>query len=136
MRIVALDVGTKYIGIAITDETQTIAQPYLTYRRKGLKKDLEFFGEFLEKHNVEKIVIGYPLFLDGTESKMSLYVKKFYNKMKQKFDLEIILWDERLSTEETEEILNQFNRNLKKRKTLKDKIAAALILKDFLKNQS
>ena len=137
MRILGLDIGSKYIGIAITDETGTISQPLGSYNRKGLKGDLAFFDNFVKKHNIKKVIVGYPLNMDDSENEMSRFVKKFYFKIRDRWNIPVILWDERLTTEQAEAVLRESNK-LKhiKRKELKDKISAALILQSFLESEN
>jgi putative Holliday junction resolvase len=135
MRIIGLDIGTKYIGIAISDETNQLAIPYDVYKRVGIKKDLIYFDSLIKKLNVEKIIVGYPVYLDGKESRMSEYVKKFFYKIRNRWDgVRVILWDETLTTEEAEDIIFELRKKNKKKDKLKDKIAAALILKTYLES--
>ncbi len=136
MRILALDIGKKYIGIAITDETGVLPQPFDTYKRGTLKEDLNFFDDFINKFNIKKIVIGYPVHMDGKESEMSLFVKKFFYKLRHRWaETEVLLWDERLTTEQAEEVLSNSKKKIREKKTLKDKIAASFILKSYLEYQ-
>ena len=133
MRIAALDVGTKYIGIALTDEMGIIPQPFKTYRRNRLKDDLNFFDDFVLKYNIKKLIIGYPLHMDGQESQMSMFIKKFFYKLRHRWpQTKVILWDERLTTEEAEKIIAINKKKIRENKILKDKIAASLILKNYL----
>jgi putative Holliday junction resolvase len=133
MRMASLDVGKKYIGIAITDETGAIATPFQTYKRQTLKLDLQFFDYFIKKYKIKKLIIGYPLNFDDTENEMSRFVKKFYHKLKDRWGIPVILFDERYTTDEAENIIKQFNKKkLISKKELKDKIAAAVILKSYI----
>jgi len=133
MKILALDVGTKTIGMAVSDKLGILATPAGCYKRKTLKKDLEYFDEYIKKNNIEKVIVGYPVYLDGKESKMTKYVKKFYYKIKDRWGIEVELWDERLTTEEAIEILKENNiKDYKKIKEKKDEISAALILRSYL----
>ena len=133
MKILALDIGTKTIGMAVSDKMNILATPVGCYKRQTLKKDLEFFDEYIKKNQIEKIVVGYPIFLDGKESKMTKYVRKFYYKIKERWGIEVELWDERLTTEEAIEVLREMNiKNYKKIKEKKDEISAALILRSYL----
>ncbi len=135
MKILGLDVGTKYIGIAVSDSTNQLAIPYEVYKRDGLKKDLIYFDNLVKKLNIEKVVVGYPLYLDGSESEMSRFVKKFYYKIRHRWEnIKVVLWDETLTTEEAEEIIYEMKKKSKRKEKLKDKIAAALILKSYLEN--
>ncbi len=128
-----MDVGTKTIGMAVSDPMEIIATPLGCYKRKGLKKDLEFLDNLIKEKKIEKVIVGYPVYLDGKESKMTKFVRKFYYKIKDRWGIEVILWDERLTTEEAIEILKEKNikdyREIKKRK---DEISAAIILKNYL----
>ncbi len=133
MKILALDVGTKTIGMAVSDKMGILATPVGCYKRQTLKKDLEFFDEYVKKNKIEKIVVGYPVFLDGKESKMTKYVRKFYYKIKDRWGIEVELWDERLTTEEAIEVLKERNiKDYRKIKEKKDEISAALILRSYL----
>jgi len=133
MKILALDVGTKTIGMAVSDPMEMIATPVGCYKRKSLKKDLEFFDEYIKKNKIEKVIVGYPLYLDGKESKMTKFVRKFYYKIKDRWGIPVELWDERLTTEEAIEILKERNiKDYKKIKEKKDEISAALILRSYL----
>ena len=139
MKILALDVGTKTIGMAISDKLEILASPAGCYKRQTLKKDLEFLDEYIKKNKIEKVVVGYPVFLDGKESKMTKFVRKFYYKIKDRWGIKVELWDERLTTEEAIEILKEQNiKDYKKIKEKKDEISAALILRSYLeaKNNS
>ena len=133
MKILAMDVGTKTIGLAISDELGIVATPFGCYKRQTLKKDLEFFDEFVKKNNIDMVIVGFPVYLDGKESKMSKYVKKFYYKIKDRWGIKVELWDERLTTEEAIEILRNKNiKDYKKIKAKKDEISAAIILRSYL----
>ncbi len=133
MKILALDVGTKTIGMALSDSLGVLASPAGCYKRQTLKKDLEFFDEYIKKNKIDKVIVGYPVFLDGKESRMTKFVRKFYYKIKDRWGIDVELWDERLTTEEAIEILKQQNiKDYKKIKQKKDEISAALILRSYL----
>ena len=137
MKILALDVGTKTIGLAISDKLGIVATPFGCYKRQTLKKDLEFFDEFIKKNKIDMVIVGFPVYLDGKESKMSKFVKKFYYKIKDRWGIKVELWDERLTTEEAIEILKEKNINdYKKIKAKKDEISAAIILRSYLEAKS
>ena len=137
MKILAMDVGTKTIGLAISDKLGVVATPFGCYKRQTLKKDLEFFDEFIEKNKIDMVIVGFPVYLDGKESKMSKFVKKFYYKIKDRWGIKVELWDERLTTEEAIEILKEKNINdYKKIKAKKDEISAAIILRSYLEAKS
>jgi putative Holliday junction resolvase len=132
MRILSLDHGSKRIGVAICDELGLTAQGLATIERKSLKSDLEEISKFIREYNVEKIVIGFPKRLDGTEGIECEKVSKFAKILESKFSLPVIKWDETLSTKDAEEILIEANMSRKKRKKVIDKLAACFILERYL----
>lgn len=135
MRILGLDYGTKRIGVAVCDELGMTAQGLTTIARKDRRHDLENIARFIKTYSVEKIVIGYPLRLDGTEGIQCEKINKFASLLKSTFSLPVIKWDETLSTKEAEEILIRANISRKKRKDIVDKLAASLILQGYLDAQ-
>ena len=135
MRILGLDYGSKRIGVAVCDELGMTAQGLATIARKNRQQDLEEIARFIRTYNVEKIVIGYPLRLDGTEGIQCEKVGKFASLLESTFSLPIIKWDETLSTKEAEEILIRANMRRDKRKNIVDRVAASLILQGYLDYQ-
>jgi putative Holliday junction resolvase len=132
MRILGLDYGSKRIGVAVCDELGMTAQGLATITRKNRRHDLEEIAGFIRTYNVEKIVVGYPIRLDGTEGIQCEKVGKFASLLESIFSLPVIKWDETLSTKEAEEILIRANVARDKRKTIVDKLAASLILQGYL----
>jgi len=135
MRILGLDYGSKRIGVAVCDELGMTAQGLATIARKNRKQDLEEIAGFIRTYNVEKIVIGYPIRLDGTEGIQCEKVGKFASILESAFSLPVIKWDETLSTKEAEEILIRANMRRDKRKNIVDRVAASLILQGYLDDQ-
>jgi putative Holliday junction resolvase len=135
MRILGLDYGSKRIGVAVCDELGMTAQGLATIARKNRQQDLEEIARFIRKYNVEKIVIGYPIRLDGTEGIQCEKISKFASLLESTFSLPIIKWDETLSTKEAEEILIRANMRRDKRKNIVDRVAASLILQGYLDSQ-
>jgi len=132
MRILGLDYGSKRIGVAVCDELGMTAQGLATIARKNRRQDLEKIAGFIRTYNVEKIVIGYPLRLDGTEGIQCEKISKFASLLESTFSLPVIKWDETLSTKEAEEILIRANIARNRRKNIVDKLAASLILQGYL----
>ena len=132
MRILGIDYGSKRLGLAVCDELGLTAQALTTITRKNRERDLEKIDAVIKEYNVEKIVVGYPLRLDGTEGIQCEKVNRFVDILESRFSLPIIKWDETLSTKEAEQILIEANVNRKKRKDVVDKLAAAIILKSYL----
>ena len=132
MRILGIDYGSKRIGLSVCDELGFTAQGLTTITRKNKKKDMEEISSFVEKYNVEKIVIGFPVRLDGTEGIQCEKVNRFAGILEKMFSIPVIKWDESLSTKEAETILIEANMSRKKRKKVVDKLAATIILQGYL----
>ncbi len=138
MVIVGIDLGDVRIGIAKTDEKGSIAFPDHTYTRKAKNKDVNYIIDYCLKQNAKLIILGDPINMDDTlgfrHDKTVSFKKAIEKKMKYvyKIDIPIILWDERLSTQKANVILNAQNKKKKKKKGLFDCIAASIILESFL----
>jgi putative Holliday junction resolvase len=132
MRILSIDYGSKRVGVAVCDELGLTAQGLATIVRKNNKQVLEALARLISDYGVEKIVIGYPLRLDGAHGIQCEKVDTFAKKIEKTVSLPVIKWDETLTTKEAEEILFQTNVRRKKRKGIVDQLAATLILKDYL----
>ncbi|MEA3470423.1 MAG: Holliday junction resolvase RuvX [Thermodesulfobacteriota bacterium] len=132
MRILGLDYGRKRIGVAICDEMGVVARSLCAIERKGLEKDMAEIKRLAGEFNVEKIVIGYPLTLDGKEGIQCKRVSKFAEMLEERLSLPIVKWDESLSTKEAEDILIEADMCRKKRRKRVDKLAAAIILQRYL----
>jgi len=132
LRILGLDYGEKRIGTAICDELGMTAQGLPTIIRKSRKHDWDILGNLIKSYNVEKIVIGYPVRLDGSEGIQCEKVNRFLTLLVKTFSLPVIKWPETLSTKEAEEILIKSGIHWKKRKDKIDKLAACLILQGYL----
>lgn len=132
MKKIGLDLGKKRVGIAMSDLLGILASPYETLQSKGLERDVLYVQSLCERYQVDAVVIGLPLNMDGTESFMTEYAKEFAESLKQKISAKIILQDERLTSLEAEEYLNQTNTRGKKRKEVLDQVAACIILQTYL----
>ena len=127
-RLMALDVGTKTIGIAICDGNWLIANPKLTISRVGGKKDFLAIAKIIEENKIAAIIIGLPINMDESESEMSKFVRKFANNLDDFLNAnqiknKITFFDERLSSFEAEEIMQSGKVKHNKRKKLIDQIA-------------
>ena len=132
MRILGLDYGEKRIGLAICDELGFTAQGLPTIIRKTRKQDLNILASLIRDYKVEKIVIGYPLRLDGSEGIQCEKVNRFAALLEANFSLPVVKWQETLSTKEAEEILINSGFRWEKRKKMVDKLAACIILQGYL----
>ena len=135
MRILGLDYGSKRIGVAVCDELGMTAQGLATIIQKNRQQTLEEIAGFIRTYNAEKIVIGYPIRLDGSEGIQCEKINNFASILESTFSLPVIKWDETLSTKEAEEILTRANIARNKRRNIVDKLAASLILQGYLDAQ-
>lgn len=131
----AIDYGGKRTGIAVTDPLQIIAQPLTTVNTKNL---FDFLKEYLEKEKVDEIVIGYPMHLDGTDADITEEIKEFAKKIVEKFNIKIDFLDERYTSKRAVQTMVQggFKKKDRRKKENIDKIAAAIILQDYLETKN
>lgn len=135
MRVLALDLGEKRVGAALSDELGLTAGPLTTLDRKPTSKFLDQVGELVEKHRVERIVLGLPRNMDGSMGPQAQRVMSMVQELKKRLDVEIDTWDERLSTAAVERVLLEADLSRRKRKKVVDKAAAAYILQGYLDYQ-
>ena len=132
-RYLGLDVGTRRIGIAVSDELGLTAQPVMTLEtRRNPREDLRSIARLARRYAVAGIVVGDPLHLSGKESARAVKVRAFATELGDLTGLPIHLWDERLTSREAHEILYQAGRARQQHKELVDQVAATLILQSFL----
>ncbi len=135
MRIMGLDIGSRTIGVAISDELGMIAQGLKTIKRRSMEEDLKEISLIITQFKIDKIVVGLPKNMDGTIGKQAEMVFQWIKTVQEKIHLPMLTWDERLSTVEASKILLEADLSRKKRKGVIDKLAAVLILQGYL-NQS
>lgn len=127
-----LDIGRKTIGIALSDPAGLIAQPVDTIKRTALSKDIDEVLRLAADREAAAIVAGLPLNMDGSHSSQTEFVLKFVEKLKERTDIPVKTWDERLSTAAVERLLIEGDMRREKRKEVVDKLAAAYILQGYL----
>src|SRR4030042_691793 len=132
MRILGWGYGSRRSGVAICDELGMTAQGLATLSRKNRGADLEQIAGFVRRYAVEKIVIGYPLRLDGSEGIQCGKINRFVRRLEDRFSLPVIRRDEPLSTKEAEEILRDREVRPEKRREVIDRVAAAIVLQGYL----
>ncbi|RQD77760.1 MAG: Holliday junction resolvase RuvX [Candidatus Syntrophonatronum acetioxidans] len=132
MRVMALDLGEKTIGVAVSDSTMLIAQGVEIIKRKSLKKDLGRLQELLQEYQVEEVVVGLPLNMNGSEGPEAQKARDFGEKIKSRLKVPVIFWDERLTTMAAERTLLDADLSRAKRKKVIDKMAAVFILQNYL----
>lgn len=132
-RILGLDLGTKTIGVALSDVGLQVATPHSLITRKKFTRDMAELASIIDKQNVGGIVIGFPRELDGTIGKACHRVYAFVDEMANHIDLPVLLWDERMSTSAVERILiGEADMTRKRRAEVVDKAAAGFILQGAL----
>lgn len=132
-RIMALDVGEKTIGVAVSDETETFAFPGETIvRQEGHRRDMAAIQRLIAEKGVEEIVVGMPLRMDGTRGMQAEKVEAFIETLRRFVSLPIAVQDERLSTCEAEKVLIAADRRREARKKVVDSMAASVILQSYL----
>ncbi|MED5579709.1 MAG: Holliday junction resolvase RuvX [Nitrospinota bacterium] len=129
-RVLGIDYGDRRVGVAISDELQLTAQPLALINRQNDTDLISEIKEITVAHDVEKIIVGFPVSLDGTYSSQTKKTQKFISRMRKSSDLLIEKWEERLSTLEAGKILTGVSKNKKKESI--DIISAQLILQGYL----
>ncbi len=132
VRTMGLDVGTRTIGIAVSDELGITAQGLKTLRRKSPEEDLREIAAIVRQFQIEKIVVGLPKNMDGTLGKQAEIVLNWTKVLTDKIQVPVATWDERLSTVGASKVLLEADLSRKKRKKVIDKLAAVIILQGYL----
>ena len=135
-RYLALDVGNRRIGVAVSDELGLTAQPVMTLERKrSPREDLRSLARLARKYAVAAIVVGNPLELDGTTGSQAQKTQAFAAELGALTGLPIHLWDERLTTHEAHQILYEAGHKRQQHRRVVDQVAATLILQSFMDEQ-
>lgn len=134
-RLLALDVGSHTIGLAVSDPLGITAQGLETIRRKNKRTDLAALGKVIQDYGVVELVIGLPLRMSGAEGRQSEKVREFAEMVQKHFGLPVHLWDERLTSVEANRVLRESEMSIKKRAGAVDRLAAVLILQNFMESR-
>ncbi|MEB4858100.1 MULTISPECIES: Holliday junction resolvase RuvX [Priestia] len=134
MRVLGLDVGTKTIGVAVSDEMGWTAQGIETIKiaDEQMEQSYPRLQQLIDEYSVEKIVVGLPKNMNGTIGPRGEACIEFADSVKEKLNIETMMWDERLSTMAAERVLLSADVSRKKRKKVIDKMAAVMILQGYL----
>ena len=133
MRTLSLDLGSRTIGVAVSDLTGLIANGVETIRRTSPERDFVRIGELVTQWEVEEIVLGYPKNMNGTIGERAELTKAFAEELRSRFPgVTVVLWDERLSTVAAERVLIEADLQRKKRRKVIDMMAAVVILQNYL----
>lgn len=135
-RILALDYGTKRIGVALSDELGWTAQPLETIERRTLARDIAHIEQLVQEHEVKEVLIGLPLRLDGEEGPAVQAVHEFIAHLGEALSVPIVTWDERMTTRSAEDLLIAADVSRRKRKGVVDRVAAAILLQSYLESQT
>jgi len=132
MRIMGLDIGSRTIGVAVSDELGITAQGLKTIRRKSFPEDIEELISIIRQFDVKKVVVGLPKNMDGTIGKQAEMIFRWIKSFQEKMTFPVVTWDERLSTVGASRVLLEADLSRQKRKGVIDKLAAVLILQGYL----
>jgi putative Holliday junction resolvase len=135
-RILAIDYGSRRMGLAVSDPLGITAQGLETLERRNKRRDFAYLEKVLRKYEVQEIVLGYPLHMSGAAGAQSEKVAAFAEELRQKFNLPVYLWDERLTSAEANRVLREAEVSIQKRARAVDRMAAVLILQSFLQARS
>ena len=132
MRLLGLDVGDRRIGMAVSDELGLTAQGLYTLERRNKRVDMAALQEVIATYEVRGIVVGMPRNMDGSYGERAAITERFIQTLEQVCHLPCVRWDERLTTRQAERLLIDANQRRRKRKAVRDKIAAQLIPQNYL----
>ena len=135
-RILALDLGKKRIGLALSDPLGITAQGLPTFQRTNIREDLAALAALIEKHEVTLLLMGQPLHMSGDESRQSEYTRDFAARLGERTGIEVRFWDERLTSVEAERVLKQSGISIEKRARAVDRLAAVILLGSYLDRSS
>ncbi len=131
-RVLGLDVGSKRIGLAISDPLGITAQGLETIQRQNKRLDFAQLEKVIREYEVTEIVVGYPLRMSGAEGIQAEKMQRFAEELRQRFPLPIHLWDERLSSAQANRLLRETEMSIKRRGQVVDQMAAVLILQSWM----
>jgi len=134
-RALGLDLGTRRIGIAVSDPLGITAQGLETLQRKNKRHDFAHLGRVVRDYNVQEIVVGLPLRMSGAEGTQAEKARAFADDLRKHFNLPVHLWDERLTSAEANRLLREADLSIEKRGKAVDRMAAVLILQGWLDNR-
>jgi putative holliday junction resolvase len=134
-RVLGLDVGSRRIGIAVSDPLGITAQGLETLQRKNKRRDFEKLGEIIRQYEVKEIVVGLPLRMSGAEGTQAGKMQDFAEELRWRFKLPVHMWDERLTSAEANRLLRETDLSIAKRGKAVDRMAAILILQGWMESR-
>lgn len=135
-RILALDPGSKRIGVALSDELGWFAQPLETYQRRSLEADVKYVRDLVDRHEVGQVVMGLPVLMNGQPGTQAEAARCLIERLTRDLTVPVVAWDERFTTKAAERMLIDADVSREKRKQAVDRVAAALLLQSYLDSRS
>lgn len=134
-RVLGLDVGSRRIGLAVSDPLGLTAQGLVTIRRQNKRQDFAKLKEVIDQYQVSEIVVGYPLRMSGEEGIQAEKMQLFAEELRRQFKLPVHLWDERLTSTQANRLLRETDMSIKRRGQVVDQMAAVLILQNWMESR-
>lgn len=131
-RILAIDLGEKRIGLALSDALRVVAKPLHVFKRTSRQNDLSHYRTIIAEHEVTLVVMGLPTFLDGSDSDQTRWVRDYSAELAQNISVPLVFHDETYSTENARQRMRDLGYSQKKRQQQRDAVAAAMFLQDYL----
>ena len=134
MQVLALDVGDRNIGVALSDPTGLLASPLTVIERTGGKRDFQRVLDLVRDREAELVVVGMPVSLDGVPREQAMATQAFSDELTRRCPVPVVTWDERLTTVEAERRMREAGASARKRKRARDSAAAAVLLQAYLEH--
>ena len=131
-RVLALDVGKKRIGLAVSDPLGITAQGLETLQRTTIREDIAALTELIREKEVSLLLVGHPLHMSGAESRQAVYTREFAERLSGRTGIPVKYWDERLTSAEAERVLKESGISIEKRAKAVDRLAAVILLRSYL----
>ena len=135
-RVLGLDVGSKRIGIAVSDPLGITAQGLETLQRQNKRLDFEKLEKLARDYSVAEVVVGFPLRMSGAEGVQAEKMHRFADELRERLQIPVHLWDERLTSAEANRLLRETEMSIQRRAQVVDQMAAVLILQSWMENRS
>jgi putative Holliday junction resolvase len=135
-RILALDLGKRRIGLAVSDELGITAQGLETRQRGNMREDLAYFANLVSELNVGLLLMGNPIHMSGKEGRQAEYTRDFAERLKERTGLPVVFWDERLTSVEAGRVLRDSGISIEKRAQAVDRLSAVILLASYLDSLS
>lgn len=135
-RVLGLDVGSKRIGVAVSDPLGITAQGLETLQRRNKRLDFEALSQLVKTWEVTEVVVGFPLRMSGEEGVQAEKMQRFAEELRERLSLPVHLWDERLTSAEANRLLRETEMSIQRRGQVVDRMAAVLILQSWMENRA